>query len=42
MTIGFNQIVLILIIGVLLFGNFSNILKEIAQGIKIFQDTLKK
>lgn len=42
MTIGFNQIILILIIGVLLFGNFSNILKEIAQGIKIFQDTLKK
>jgi len=42
MTIGFSQIVLILIIGVLLFGNFSNILKEVAQGIKVFQDTLKK
>jgi Sec-independent protein translocase protein TatA len=42
MKIGFSQIVLILIIGVLLFGNFSNILKEIAQGIKVFQETLKK
>jgi len=42
MTIGFSQIVLIIIIGVLLFGNFSNLLKEIAQGIKSFQDILKK
>lgn len=42
MTIGFSQIILILIIGILLFGNFSNILKEIAQGIKLFQETLKK
>jgi Sec-independent protein translocase protein TatA len=42
MTIGFSQIVLILIVGVLLFGNFSNILKEVAQGIKVFQETLKK
>jgi Sec-independent protein translocase protein TatA len=42
MMIGFSQIVLILIVGVLLFGNFSNILKEIAQGIKVFQETLKK
>jgi len=42
MTIGFGQIVLILIVGILLFGNFSSVLKEIAQGIKIFQDTLKK
>jgi Sec-independent protein translocase protein TatA len=42
MTIGFGQIVLIFIIVVLLFGNFSNILKEIAQGIKAFQEIIKK
>jgi Sec-independent protein translocase protein TatA len=42
MTIGFGQIILILIVGVLLFGNFSNILKDIAQGIKTFQEILKK
>jgi Sec-independent protein translocase protein TatA len=42
MTIGFSQIVLILIIGILLFGNFSSILTEIAQGIKKFQEILKK
>ena len=42
MTISFGQIILILIVAILLFGNFSNILKEIAQGIKIFQETLKK
>jgi len=29
-------------VAILLFGNFSNILKEIAQGIKTFQETLKK
>jgi len=42
MTISFGQIILILILAILLFGNFSNILKEIAQGIKTFQETLKK
>jgi Sec-independent protein translocase protein TatA len=42
MTIGFGQIVLIFIIVVLLFGNFSNILKEVAQGIKTFQEIIKK
>jgi|TARA_B100001142_G_scaffold191083_1_gene190161 Sec-independent protein translocase protein TatA len=42
MTISFGQIILILIVAILLFGNFSNILKEIAQGIKTFQETLKK
>jgi|TARA_B110000483_G_C18051597_1_gene486768 Sec-independent protein translocase protein TatA len=42
MTIGFGQIVLIFIIVVLLFGNFSNILKEVAQGIKAFQEIIKK
>jgi Sec-independent protein translocase protein TatA len=42
MTISFSQILLILIVGILLFGNFSNILKEIAQGIKTFQEILKK
>jgi len=26
----------------LLFGNFSDILKEVAQGIKSFQETFKK
>ena len=42
MTISFGQIILILIVAILFFGNFSNILKEIAQGIKTFQETLKK
>ena len=42
MIISFGQIILILIVAILLFGNFSNILKEIAQGIKTFQETLKK
>jgi Sec-independent protein translocase protein TatA len=42
MTISFGQIILILIVAILLFGNFSSILKEIAQGIKTFQETLKK
>jgi Sec-independent protein translocase protein TatA len=42
MTISFSQILLILLVGILLFGNFSNILKEIAQGIKTFQEILKK
>jgi len=42
MTIGFSQIVLIFIVGALLFGNFSDILKEVAQGIKSFQETFKK
>jgi hypothetical protein len=30
-----------LLTGVLLFGNFSNILKKITQGIRSFQDILK-
>jgi hypothetical protein len=30
------------IVLVLVFVNFSNLLKEIAQGIKSFQDILKK
>jgi len=42
MAIGFGQIILIIIISILLFGNFSNVLKELAQGVKIFLDVLKK
>jgi len=42
MTIGFGQIILIFVVGALLFGNFSNVLKEVAQGIKSFKETLKK
>jgi len=42
MTIGFGQIILVFIVGALLFGNFSNVLKEVAQGIKSFQETFKK
>lgn len=42
MTIGFGQIVLIFIVVILLFGNFSNIVKEIAQGIRTFQEIMKK
>lgn len=33
---------LLLVVAFLLFGNLSTILKEIAQGIKTFQEIVKK
>ena len=41
MTIGFGQIVVILLVIFLLFGNLSTILKDLAESIKIFQKFLK-
>ena len=42
MYIGIGQIILLFVIAFLLFGNLSTILKEIAQGIKTFQEIVKK
>lgn len=42
MNISFGQIIIICLIAILLFGNFSEILKEVAKGIKVFKETLKK
>ena len=42
MTIGITQVILILIVAVLLFGNFRGILKDFAEGVLVFRDTFKK
>jgi Sec-independent protein translocase protein TatA len=42
MYIGIGQIILLFVIAFLLFGNLSTILKEIAHGIKTFQEIVKK
>jgi Sec-independent protein translocase protein TatA len=41
MNFGIGQILLLLFIFFLLFGNFSKILKDLAEGIKAFVDTFK-
>lgn len=41
MTIGFGQILVILLVIFLLFGNLSVILKDLAESIKIFQKFFK-
>lgn len=41
MNFGIGQLLLILFILILLFGNFSKILKDLAKGIKTFLDTFK-
>jgi Sec-independent protein translocase protein TatA len=41
MNIGFGQIIIILLGVVLLFGNLTTILKDLAQGIKVFKETLQ-
>ena len=41
MNLGIGQLLLLLLIFFLLFGNFSKILKDLAEGIKIFLDTFK-
>jgi Sec-independent protein translocase protein TatA len=41
MNISFGQILIIAFVFVFFFGNFSNIIKNIAGGIKIFQDTFR-
>jgi Sec-independent protein translocase protein TatA len=42
MTIGITQVILILIVAVLLFGNFRGILKDFAEGVMVFRETLNK
>jgi hypothetical protein len=42
MTIGIWQILLILFITILFFGNLTNILKDLAKGINTFKLALKK
>nr|YP_009476696.1 TatA [Proteomonas sulcata]AVM81189.1 TatA [Proteomonas sulcata] len=42
MNISFGQIIIICLLGILLFGNFPEILKDVAKGIKNFRETLKK
>jgi len=41
MNIGFGQILIIIFVGILLFGNFPSLLKDLAIGIKNFRETLK-
>jgi Sec-independent protein translocase protein TatA len=41
MNLGIWQFLLILLIFVLLFGNFPKILKDVAEGIKSFKDDFK-
>lgn len=40
MTVGITQVILILIVAVLLFGNFRGVLKDFAEGIVVFKDTM--
>lgn len=42
MNLGIGQLLLLLFLFLLLFGNFSKILKDLAEGIKAFFDTFKK
>ena len=42
MSIGIGQILLIVVVGVLLFGNFSGVLKDLAGGINVFKETLNQ
>jgi len=41
MNIGLGQILIIIFVGILLFGNFPSLLKDLAIGIKNFKETLK-
>lgn len=41
MTIGIGQILIILLVIFLLFGNLSSILKDLLETIKIFQKIFK-
>ena len=42
MSIGIGQILVIVVVGVLLFGNFSGVLKDLAGGINVFKETLQQ
>ena len=41
MNLGIGQIFLLVLIFILLFGNFPKIVKDLAEGIKNFLDTFK-
>jgi TatA/E family protein of Tat protein translocase len=41
MTIGFGQIIIILLVIFLFFGNLSALLKDLSETVKIFQKTFK-
>ena len=40
MSIGIGQILVIVVVGVLLFGNFTGVSKDLAEGFNVFQSTL--
>ena len=40
MTVGITQVILILIVAVLLFGNFRGVLKDFVEGIVVFKVTV--
>mmetsp|Transcript_12518 Transcript_12518/g.32323 ORF Transcript_12518/g.32323 Transcript_12518/m.32323 type:complete len:80 (+) Transcript_12518:2607-2846(+) len=42
MTVGIWQFLAIILLLLLFFGNFSHILKDLAEGINIFKKTLRK
>lgn len=42
MSIGITQLIIIIIIGVILFGNIPKIFKDISVGIVAFKNTLEK
>jgi Sec-independent protein translocase protein TatA len=42
MTTGISQFLLIFFVMLLLFGNLTNFLKDLAKGINNFKETLKK
>ena len=40
MSIGIGQILVIVVVGVLLFGNFTGVSKDLAEGFHVFRSTL--
>ena len=42
MTIGLGQILIIILIGLLLFGNFPNIIRDLSKGLKSLIHTFSK
>jgi len=42
MSIGITQLILIIIIGIILFGNIPKIFKDVGAGIMAFKNTISK
>jgi len=42
MGIGFGQLIILIILGILLFGNLPKFTSHLSKSIRIFQDNLKK